>query len=128
MSRRPPRSTRTDTLLPYTTLFRSGGCELCADEADSRRRPAGRCRLELPAAGERARPSGLWAESSYPAARHLLHLSAGARPAALGDLPLSRGGEPRAVEDDAQHADRSDLDRRPGVELGSESVRERVCP
>src|SRR3546814_4461549 len=25
--RRPPRSTRTDTLLPYTTLFRStGGC------------------------------------------------------------------------------------------------------
>src|SRR3546814_18052340 len=23
MSRRPPRSTRTDTLLPYTTLFRS---------------------------------------------------------------------------------------------------------
>src|SRR3546814_10135170 len=24
MSRRPPRSTRTDTLVPYTTLFRSG--------------------------------------------------------------------------------------------------------
>src|SRR3546814_5986414 len=24
MCRRPPRSTRTDTLLPYTTLFRSG--------------------------------------------------------------------------------------------------------
>src|SRR3546814_18250399 len=27
MIRRPPRSTRTDTLFPYTTLFRSGaGC------------------------------------------------------------------------------------------------------
>src|SRR3546814_11523134 len=27
MIRRPPRSTRTDTLVPYTTLFRSrGGC------------------------------------------------------------------------------------------------------
>src|SRR3546814_11308538 len=26
MLRRPPRSTRTDTLFPYTTLFRSGGC------------------------------------------------------------------------------------------------------
>src|SRR3546814_7912197 len=26
MIRRPPRSTRTDTLCPYTTLFRSGGC------------------------------------------------------------------------------------------------------
>src|SRR3546814_16737839 len=24
MTRRPPRSTRTDTLIPYTTLFRSG--------------------------------------------------------------------------------------------------------
>src|SRR3546814_2433914 len=27
MIRRPPRSTRTDTLFPYTTLFRSRGCE-----------------------------------------------------------------------------------------------------
>src|SRR3546814_8473735 len=26
MSRRPPRSTRTDTLFPYTTLFRSDFC------------------------------------------------------------------------------------------------------
>src|SRR3546814_2873655 len=25
MKRQPPRSTRTDTLFPYTTLFRSGG-------------------------------------------------------------------------------------------------------
>src|SRR3546814_11938361 len=30
MIRRPPRSTRTDTLFPYTTLFRSrGGCPIC---------------------------------------------------------------------------------------------------
>src|SRR3546814_13322414 len=28
MLRRPPRSTRTDTLFPYTTLFRSGGDRL----------------------------------------------------------------------------------------------------
>src|SRR3546814_1049831 len=28
MIRRPPRSTRTDTLFPYTTLFRSGGLRL----------------------------------------------------------------------------------------------------
>src|SRR3546814_2889935 len=28
MRRRPPRSTRTDTLFPYTTLFRSGGGEV----------------------------------------------------------------------------------------------------
>src|SRR3546814_8959768 len=28
MIRRPPRSTRTDTLFPYTTLFRSQPCRL----------------------------------------------------------------------------------------------------
>src|SRR3546814_11424495 len=33
MRRRPPRSTRTDTLFPYTTLFRSvGGLRLQAQE------------------------------------------------------------------------------------------------
>src|SRR3546814_7586850 len=29
MNRRPPRSTRTDTLFPYTTLFRSLFIEMC---------------------------------------------------------------------------------------------------
>src|SRR3546814_7960747 len=37
MIRRPPRSTRTDTLFPYTSLFRSGPCAF-------RRRGAGRHR------------------------------------------------------------------------------------
>src|SRR3546814_9295449 len=32
MMRRPPRSTRTDTLFPYTTLFRSAVFERCAHE------------------------------------------------------------------------------------------------
>src|SRR3546814_21161400 len=31
MIRRPPRSTRTDTLFPYTTLFRSGGGGVVVD-------------------------------------------------------------------------------------------------
>src|SRR3546814_16378547 len=31
MIRRPPRSTRTDTLFPYTTLFRSGDLPLVVD-------------------------------------------------------------------------------------------------
>src|SRR3546814_20972248 len=43
MSRRPPRSTRTDTLFPYTTLFRSEDEDegafldeaLCSGEADA---------------------------------------------------------------------------------------------
>src|SRR3546814_16893786 len=35
MIRRPPRSTRTDTLFPYTTLFRSlAGAELARRQAD----------------------------------------------------------------------------------------------
>src|SRR3546814_7581864 len=41
MIRRPPRSTRTDTLLPYTTLFRSAGGNL--------RRPAARPHPRVPA-------------------------------------------------------------------------------
>src|SRR3546814_11424385 len=39
MIRRPPRSTRTDTLLPYTTLFRSAGGPRSAKR---RRNPARR--------------------------------------------------------------------------------------
>src|SRR3546814_17253496 len=31
MIRRPPRSTRTDTLFPYTTLFRSGAVAIAQD-------------------------------------------------------------------------------------------------
>src|SRR3546814_7087983 len=47
MIRRPPRTTRTDTLLPYTTLFRSG-------QAGDRGRRA-RVRARTPAA-RRLRP------------------------------------------------------------------------
>src|SRR3546814_6451009 len=39
MIRRPPRSTRTDTLFPYTTLFRSGA-RLALRIADRRRSDA----------------------------------------------------------------------------------------
>src|SRR3546814_7787533 len=36
MIRRPPRSTRTDTLFPYTTLFRSGDTLTASDVAVAR--------------------------------------------------------------------------------------------
>src|SRR3546814_20831278 len=39
MIRRPPRSTRTDTLFPYTTLFRS----YCQENARHRNRDEGSC-------------------------------------------------------------------------------------
>src|SRR3546814_1195988 len=38
MIRRPPRSTRTDTLFPYTTLFRSRERPLWSDAQSSRHR------------------------------------------------------------------------------------------
>src|SRR3546814_18233504 len=47
MIRRPPRSTRTDTLFPYTTLFRSvlrgakGGVRICPPQEDSAARTLG---------------------------------------------------------------------------------------
>src|SRR3546814_17979944 len=42
MIRRPPRSTRTDTLFPYTTLFRSeriiqGSLDLCSEAQEGNR-------------------------------------------------------------------------------------------
>src|SRR3546814_8345975 len=43
MIRRPPRSTRTDTLFPYTTLFRSRGPPGAVGEGAVRERP-----LQLP--------------------------------------------------------------------------------
>src|SRR3546814_4607962 len=72
MIRRPPRSTRTDTLFPYTTLFRSGaaprrrrapgqarpgprevaGVGRASEPQPSRRSGAGRGRGEAPARSE----------------------------------------------------------------------------
>src|SRR3546814_9499967 len=61
MIRRPPRSTRTDTLVPYTTLFRSAGTTPPTDQrldtaagAACVRRDAGRvtrCRAQPVQAG-----------------------------------------------------------------------------
>src|SRR3546814_20514139 len=57
--RRPPRSTRTDTLFPYTTLFRSAGRPRRAEQA-GREGPAGsrRC-CGGAAAGQWRRQRGL---------------------------------------------------------------------
>src|SRR3546814_7460046 len=44
MIRRPPRSTRTDTLFPYTTLFRSAAPEAPAARSTRPRAPTRPCR------------------------------------------------------------------------------------
>src|SRR3546814_18663401 len=53
MIRQPPRSTRTDTLFPYTTLFLSFDCPCMGELTKFRRNGPPRCRHEhapLPAA------------------------------------------------------------------------------
>src|SRR3546814_10510787 len=52
MIRRPPRSTRTDTLFPYTTLFRSPG----GDRVRRRHRTVGAA--HPPVRGARIHPAG----------------------------------------------------------------------
>src|SRR3546814_18368138 len=54
MIRRPPRSTRTDTLFPYTTLFRSFKAEFSATDARSSpelHRPNGAIVMQLQTKG-----------------------------------------------------------------------------
>src|SRR3546814_3923725 len=56
MIRRPPRSTRTDTLFPYTTLFRSR--TVAATATARRRRPAPWPRSAAPARSSSAAGAG----------------------------------------------------------------------
>src|SRR3546814_7540697 len=68
MIRRPPKSTRTDTLFPYTTLFRSGRSSKSPRKDTSNVHPhlprrsaepsPGASRLPLPQAGEGLEPCG----------------------------------------------------------------------
>src|SRR3546814_14647475 len=57
MLRRPPRSTRTDTLFPYTTLFRSSAfAKLERDSASAMPKPADPHTVPHQATAERRRP------------------------------------------------------------------------
>src|SRR3546814_16756281 len=105
MIRRPPRSTRTDTLFPYTTLFRSRGVGRMAGLRD---RPARRHDpvLDLP---------------THPRTAALLGRQAAAAGPAAGRL--------RAVQRPAAHQDLA-APARPAARLrqiGRASCRERVC-
>src|SRR3546814_4522845 len=80
MIRRPPRSTRTDTLFPYTTLFRSVRLYIAAAPCRYRRQP--RCCWL---------PSAAWQVASRSFARNF---GGGAKPAGI---PLSAAGVAGAV-------------------------------
>src|SRR3546814_2309101 len=65
MIRRPPRSTRTDTLCPYTPLFRAGGRARL--DAGARRQAGARCRgRRLHRARSEARPRRLGGGNRSP--------------------------------------------------------------
>src|SRR3546814_20012907 len=71
MIRRPPRSTRTDTLFPYTTLFRSAGFESCRiisrpSLSQTLSRPTVRQRKAVPGLNSR-RPMSSGSQSRYSA-------------------------------------------------------------
>src|SRR3546814_18440998 len=87
MIRRPPRSTRTDTLFPYTTLFRSA---YSLDRGgDAHFRPRGDPRHSPPAPGRRGHRLPV-RRAPPPATRRVSHLCA-------TDIPRRRtvtGGPP----------------------------------
>src|SRR3546814_11855823 len=101
MLRLPPGSTRTDTLFPYTTLFRSGGGphDRPRDGADRRGRGVHRHAL-LVSAGARNRPSGrrLPAGPGHPAAAvsPVLDYHDGLIPKGVGEG--GKGGRPRGAD------------------------------
>src|SRR3546814_18014803 len=107
MIRRPPRSTRTDTLFPYTTLFRSGHADRLAERGIARQRDL---QLAMLVADQ-----PLLAPRLFPC-----RVRRAARGA--GDLGVARVGLAREGEPEPR--------RREHLcppEIGRASCRERVC-
>src|SRR3546814_10615236 len=98
MIRRPPRSTRTDTLLPYTTLFRSGDAGLPDAGAVHVERHRGRHDREL----ERGTVAYLEVMRA-PRRRAGRHRDGGDHLARLKHRLDVRGGAGQAVEIDERH-------------------------
>src|SRR3546814_11244160 len=105
MIRRPPRSTRTDTLLPYTTLFRSCAAALLPPAAlwgDEGHRPDGDARRELArrtafaclsaslSAAQPARRRGRRRPRLHPPGRPLVHSGTGGRRRGHADPRVAR--------------------------------------
>src|SRR3546814_18522738 len=85
MRRRPPRSTRTDTLFPYTTLFRS---------PDRRMKPLRRQRIARRRASIQIQPQYL-AQGRFRILRRIEFL-----PLAIGEeqiFPVRRKGDPPRI-------------------------------
>src|SRR3546814_15606792 len=115
MIRRPPRSTRTDTLVPYTTLFRSKRC----GEPWLRRDMASDASLPLDGGREARRQHPCCAATPpMPASPDKTMRSPSSHPvkAVLG--PTNTGKTHLAVERLTAHA---------SGKIGRASCRDRVC-
>src|SRR3546814_2089590 len=79
MIRRPPRSTRTDTLFPYTTLFRSPCPRTAPDRSDRHRYRGGDwsawARCPAPASTDRSAPSSRRSEEHTSELQSLMRIS-----------------------------------------------------
>src|SRR3546814_21014402 len=134
MIRRPPRSTLTDTLFPYTALFRS--MHVGVTQGGGLARPV----LELDSGLGGGRPEGAVSADGKVTGCYLHGLFAddGFRAAFLGGLKaratsgLAYDAQVEATLDAlAAHLERClDLDRTLAIapELGRASCRGRVCP
>src|SRR3546814_8332983 len=89
MIRRPPRSTRTDTLFPYTTLFRSVGLVI----AEQRR---GQCKRDQAERRRCRHDAARHEKSPYPLPEGRRVSRAGA--AGHRSIPLSFRSAPRSEE------------------------------
>src|SRR3546814_16453260 len=117
MIRRPPRSTRTDTLFPYTTLFRSA---VGGDHDIPRLQPTlrGGEAVVLAVArdgGHRALPDHRRSRGEHALQEPLVEASG-----IEAGMPLV--DEPAMIGVGAQ------LAALPGAQIGRASCRERVCP
>src|SRR3546814_12150030 len=111
MIRRPPRSTRTDTLFPYTTLFRSVGVGEGTEERVEKLANAGVDVIVVDTAHghsagviERVR----WVKKNYPKIQ------------VIGGNIATAGAAKALVEAGADCV-------KVGIEIGRASCRERVC-
>src|SRR3546814_14835171 len=123
MIRRPPRSTRTDTLFPYTTLFRSlAAAELARDDDEHPAEAEQR-------GGDRAPPDPLAEEDGGHVEREQWR-DEGERDRLCHRQPRERPEEAERHHRDEQRAQRMDAHRGgigPRRKIGRASCRERVC-
>src|SRR3546814_12428981 len=128
MIRRPPRSTRTDTLFPYTTLCRSRDAAQREAIATDMQRLAQRAAADLPGTEVAVH---LWLQHDAGDAhaetpQQALAAALAAHPgSALVPLHLGRTLDRMMAFDNELHA-AAPADT-PFTEIGSTSVREKVC-